>query len=339
MDHSYTFKTYIVNGREYYEYSADTLTWLERSERENYGQSTLIKKDFPFPESLLSLLYLDTGKLKPLIKRINKTIREFLPAKDERYVHEALEGLDELARVHVYFEMVHLEWRWRFAELKANGNENRSEWLPLKRITRIPAYVGEIQRQIIDLFDHALNMDAGAKPMTQRMAQYYRQYERTRRREAPLQPFQFERQSLSFEAVDDKTFTDVLHPDSIYGLIDFHLRECVKRETRLRVCKNCGKYFAIQGRSTAEYCDRVFDEKGRTCKDVGAIALWTKNKSSDEAFKLYRREYKKRFAWIKAGKVLPEEVYAWGEKAREKKAECEEGKITLEEFETWLKML
>ena len=69
---------------------------------------------------------------------------------------------------------------------------------------------------------------------------------------------------------------------------------------------------------------------------MGAIALWTKNKSSDEAFKLYRREYKKRFAWIKAGKVLPEEVYAWGERAREKKRECEEGKITLERFGQWL---
>lgn len=339
MDHSYTFKTYIANGREYYEYSADALTWLECSELEHRGQSTLIKKDFPFPESLLSLLYLDTDKLDLLVKRIDMAIREFLPTKDEQYVHEALEGLDELARVHMYFELVRLEWRWRFAELKERGYKNRSESLPRKRITHIPSNVGEVQRQIIDLFDQALNMDAGTKPMTQRVAQYYRQYEQTRRREAPPQPFQFERQSLSFEAVDDKTFTDVLYPDSLYGIIDLHLREFVKRETRLRVCKNCGKYFAIQGRSTAEYCDRVFDGKGRTCRDVGAIALWTKNKSSDEAFKLYRREYKKRFAWIKAGKVLPEEVYAWGEKAREKKAQCEEGKITLEEFEAWLKVL
>lgn len=340
MDHSYTFKTYIVNGREYYEYSADTLTWLERSERENHGPSTLIKKDFPFPESLLSLLYLDTDKLEPLIKRIDKTIREFLPNKDERYVHEALEGLDELARVHVYFELVRLEWRWRFAELKERGYENRSESLPRKRITHIPANVREVQRQIIDLFDRALNMDSGKDSPSTRLARYYCHYDDVRLRyDTPSVPFQFERQPLSFEAVDNETFTDVLYPDTVYNLIDFHLRECVKRETRLRVCKNCGKYFAIQGRSTAEYCDRVFDEKGRTCKDVGAIALWTKNKSSDEAFKLYRREYKKRFAWIKAGKVLPEEVYAWGEKAREKKAQCEEGKITLEEFEAWLKAL
>lgn len=337
MTHDYTFKTYIANGREYYEYSVDALTWLERSELESSGQPTLIKKDFPFPESLLSLLYLDTDKLDLLVKQIDKAIREFLPSKDEQYVHEGLAALDELAEVHVYFELVRLEWRWRFAELKERGYENRSESLPRKRITHIPANVEEVQRQIIDLFDHALNMDGEKKPLHERITKYYRLFKEHHRFEAPSQPFQFERQSLNFEAVDDKTFTDVLYPDSIYGLIDFHLRECVKRETRLRVCKNCGRYFAIQGRSNAEYCDRIFDEKGRTCKDVGAIALWTKNKSTDEAFKLYRREYKKRFAWIKAGKVLPEEVYAWGEKAREKKAECEEGKITLEEFEKWLK--
>ena len=337
MEYGYTFKTYIANGREYYEYSTDALTWLERSELERAGRPVTIKKDFPFPESLLTLLYFDTDKIEPLIKRIDKAVREFLPSKDERYVQEALEGLDELACVHVYFELVRLEWRWRFAELKANGNENRSEWLPRKRITHIPAYVGETQRQILDLFDHALNMDGEKESMAERMTKYYEWFQKNYRFEAPSEPFQFERQPLSFEAVDEKIFTDVLYPNHIYGIIDFHLRECVKQETRLRMCKNCGKYFAIRGHSNAEYCGRVLDEKGRTCKDVGAIALWTKNKSTDEAFKLYRREYKKRFAWIKAGKILPEEVYTWGEKAREKKAECEEGKLTLEEFEAWLR--
>lgn len=159
MTHDYTFRTYIANGREYYEYSVDALTWLERSELESNCQLTLIKKDFPFPENLLSLLYLDTDKLDLLVKRIDKAIREFLPTKDERYVHEALEGLDEMAHVHVYFELVRLEWQWRFAELKEWGYENRSESLPRKRITHIPVIIGEVQRQIIDLFDHALNMD------------------------------------------------------------------------------------------------------------------------------------------------------------------------------------
>lgn len=51
------------------------------------------------------------------------------------------------------------------------------------------------------------------------------------------------------------------------------------------------------------YCDRPADDKGRTCKEIGAFRIWGKSKSTDEAFKVFRREYKKRFAWIKAGQI------------------------------------
>ena len=76
--------------------------------------------------------------------------------------------------------------------------------------------------------------------------------------------------------------------------------------------------------------------KGRTCKEIGAIALWNKNKSEDEVFKIYRREYKKRFAWIKAGRITDEQFYAWSEQAREMKKKCDREVITLEEFKDWL---
>ena len=42
---NYIFKTYIDGGREYYEYT-------DIADREQ-----TIKKDFPFPESLMSLLF------------------------------------------------------------------------------------------------------------------------------------------------------------------------------------------------------------------------------------------------------------------------------------------
>ena len=51
---------------------------------------------------------------------------------------------------------------------------------------------------------------------------------------------------------------------------------------------------------------------------------------------MYRREYKKRFAWIKAGKLTREAFYAWSKKVREKKTECEAGVITEEQFKLWL---
>lgn len=85
----------------------------------------------------------------------------------------------------------------------------------------------------------------------------------------------------------------------------------------MRLCKNCKRWFAVTGHSGTEYCDRPFDEKGRTCKEIGAIAVWTKSKATDEVFKVYRREYKKRFGWIKAGKLEQEAFYVWSEKALE----------------------
>lgn len=61
----------------------------------------------------MSLLYCDTREFEPLIKRIDKAIRKFLPSKDKGYAAKALSALDELASIHVCFELVRLEWRKR----------------------------------------------------------------------------------------------------------------------------------------------------------------------------------------------------------------------------------
>lgn len=54
-------------------------------------------------------------------------------------------------------------------------------------------------------------------------------------------------------------------------------------------------------------------------------------------FKAYRKEYKKRFAWIKAGRISDTDFYAWSEQAREMKKKCDQDIITLEEYVEWLK--
>ena len=105
----------------------------------------------------------------------------------------------------------------------------------------------------------------------------------------------------------------------------------------MRVCKNCLRYFAVTGKASTEYCDRVCDSKGRTCREIGAINTWTQRKQGDEVFKEYRREYKKRFARINAGKLTKSVFYAWSEEARKKKEDCDSGVISPEEFSRWLK--
>ena len=40
---------------------------------------------------------------------------------------------------------------------------------------------------------------------------------------------------------------------------------------------------------------------------------------------------------IKAGRISDSEFYAWSEQAREQKKKCDEGIITAEQFQQWLK--
>ena len=100
------------------------------------------------------------------------------------------------------------------------------------------------------------------------------------------------------------------------------MRECIKREVRFRVCKHYNQFFALTGHINTEYCDRPFDSAGRTCKEIGVLRLWEKKKADTPALKAYNKEYKKRFAWIKYGKIAKEAFYEWAEEARKKRDLC-----------------
>lgn len=317
MNH-YTFKTYISNCREYFCYGPD---------------SSLEKKDFPFSESLLKLLRLDIWRYEPLIKDMEKALLRFYQTKAPQDAGIVLAGLDELAEAHIYFQQLRLDWMHRFDQAANAEGSALTDLLPGKELTHIPSDIDSMQKQIQRLFQNVLDIELGKKSSLQNlMASYY-----NREGSDTLNTFQFRALPLKFEPVDSHNFTEVLYPGTVYDLIDYFLRECVQREQRMRVCKNCGLYFAVKGRGTAEYCDVTTDGKGRVCKEIGAFVQWSQSKEDDEIFKVYRREYKKRFAWTKTGKISSTTLYAWGEKAREKKMECEEGKITLEEYREWLK--
>ena len=97
------------------------------------------------------------------------------------------------------------------------------------------------------------------------------------------------------------------------------------------------RYFAQTGRGSAEYCQRPVPEGQQKCREIGAFQQWTLKQSDDPVFKAYRREYKRRFAWIKAGRISDGQFYAWSEQDREQKKKCDRDIITLEEFRQWLK--
>ena len=316
----YIFKTYIDSGREYYEYT-------DAADREQ-----TIKKDLPFPESLMSLLYMDIWELEPITKKMDKALLSFYQSKDYNELQIVAAGLNELASRHIYFELLRLDWLDRLNMVDSTAPRDFQDLLPHKKISHLCSNIDTLQKQIKGLIAQTLDMDGEKKSVSEKMVAYY-----NAEGGDTLNTFRFQPQTTNFEVIDHKVFAEVLYPKDIYDLIDFHVRECVKREVKMRICKNCLRYFAVTGKASTEYCDRVCDSKGRTCREIGAINTWTQRKQGDEVFKEYRREYKKRFARINAGKLTKSAFYAWSEEARKKKEDCDNGTITPEDFSRWLK--
>ena len=317
---NYIFKTYIDGGREYYEYT-DTA-----------NREQTIKKDFPFPESLMSLLYMDIWELEPITKRMDKALMSFYQSRDYNELQIVEAGLNELAPRHICFELLRLDWLEHLNMVESTAPGDFQDLLPHKKISHLCSSIDTMQKQIKGLIAHALDMDGEKKSVSEKMVAYY-----NAEGGDTLNTFQFQPQTMNFEVINHKIFAEVLYPRDIYDLIDFHVRECVKREVRMRVCKNCLRYFAVTGKASTEYCDRICDSKGRTCREMGAINTWTQRKQGDEVFKEYRREYKKRFARINAGRLTKSAFYAWSEEARRRKEDCDGGVISPEEFSRWLK--
>ena len=318
--HTYIFKTYIDGGREYYEYT-------DAADRER-----TIKKDFPFPESLMSLLYMDIWELEPITKRMDRALLAFYQSRDYNELQIVAAGLKELAPRHICFELLRLDWLERLDMVDSTAPGDFQDLLPHKKISHLCSSIDTMQKQIKGLIAQVLDMDGEKKPVSEKMVAYY-----NTEGGDTLNTFRFQPQTMSFEVIDHKVFAEVLYPRDIYDLIDFYVRECVKREVRMRVCKNCLRYFVVTGKASTEYCGRICDSKGRTCREIGAINTWTQRKQGDEVFKEYRREYKKRFARINAGKLTKSAFYAWSEEARRRKDDCDSSVISPEEFSRWLK--
>ena len=185
-----------------------------------------------------------------------------------------------------------------------------------------------LQKKIGTLFADVFDALPEGKSILEKLAQYVAAGDGVH--------FSFSVLSTGFERVESDIFSEVLYPRSIEEIVEFFIRECLRRELRFRRCKSCGKYFALTGYSNTEYCDRLFGDSNKTCKEAGAVRLYRTKIIADPKIQAYNRAYKKRFAWIKYKKISKEAFYEWSERARVQRDRCLANEITLEELEQWL---
>ena len=308
----WNYKMHFLEDGEFFEY--DTFG----------GQgSTAAQIALPYLESLLSFLEMDCAEWEPLIQQTCEDLKQFLATKDA-YTDQMMRALGKLSEKHVYFKLLYLQWFWR----KASGSIEPGM---TEEMLQLPEQLSLCQKQAQKFVENILDVDRVDRDIQKNVRA---NYVFDQPRDADL--FCFKPIPVSFGPVGEDDCGTILYPNTIRDLIDFSLRDCVAKSIPVRRCRNCGRYFPIIGRITAEYCSRP-KPSGKLCRNIAPVQRWAKNSKKDLVFSEYRREYKRHFAWIKAGKISEEQFAAWAKQAKAKKHECDAEEISLDEFKAWLK--
>ena len=206
---AYEFYTYFAEGWEYFVYNDLT---VERPRT--------IEKDFPFLESLLRFTYLDIWPMEDLFKKMDAALLNFYQKSDFDSQAVVMSTLKKLAKEHIYFEFLRLDWQSRFRYIEQHPDEDIQKHLPHKQLRHIPSDIDTIQKQIMRLFQDVLDIDDGKKKPVQEKLKAYLQREKNQ----PLYAYKFQPISTTYEQTGEGTFAEVLHPTSIYDLVEFSLR-------------------------------------------------------------------------------------------------------------------
>ena len=106
----------------------------------------------------------------------------------------------------------------------------------------------------------------------------------------------------------------------------------------IKQCKNCGKYFIPSSRQDEVYCE-FSDEKGKTCKEKGALETYKRNLESIPALLEYRRSYQKKIMIVsrnKDNKQLNKDFDNWKKDAQSKIKLFKQGKLDEDTLYKWM---
>ena len=129
---------------------------------------------------------------------------------------------------------------------------------------------------------------------------------------------------------------DVIQEYTIHSIKDFisvSLIQILQNNIKLCQCNNCGKLFISTNKSNEKYCTYEF-KKNKTCRDLS----YSIHLQKDELSNILRKRYRTENAKKNRNKHIPkieEKFQIWYKKAKEQKILCEEGKISIEDFNKW----
>lgn len=120
--------------------------------------------------------------------------------------------------------------------------------------------------------------------------------------------------------------------------IEFKELLCIEKFP-IKKCRNCEKYFVPDKRTDELYCNNLFEDTGKTCKEIGFFKYNQRKLKEDDVARLYRNTYQQKLLRVVRN---PENVAyrlqleLFKEAYKEVKEKMANGKMTKEEFKEWL---
>ncbi len=117
------------------------------------------------------------------------------------------------------------------------------------------------------------------------------------------------------------------------------LEELVKTTNNpVKKCQNCGMYFIPTSRLDEIYCDYP-KEKGKTCREQGAVQAYNERLKQNKALAEYRRLYQLKSMAVgrnKDNKQMKKDFDKWKKEAKDKVNKLKHGTLTEDEVYEWL---
>lgn len=117
------------------------------------------------------------------------------------------------------------------------------------------------------------------------------------------------------------------------------LEELVKlKNYPIKKCQNCGMYFIPTSRLDEIYCDYP-KEKGKTCREQGAVQAYNERLKQNKALAEYRRLYQLKSMAIgrnKDNKQMKKDFEKWKKDAKDRVNKLKHGVLTEDEVYEWL---
>lgn len=151
-------------------------------------------------------------------------------------------------------------------------------------------------------------------------------------------------QYINYDLIDGSTKHDLYYIFSdIASYYTFMLLRFARENKRICWCKCCGYYFVPKTKHRTLYCDRVFTEDGKTCKEIAPKLMQKLRRKKDTLIDEYdrarNRNYKRfeRGSWKLDGQQTEKDLsyaeYAdWADEARAARAAYIRGELGKDEF-------